>query len=423
MKKKQIILFASIFCLTIIIGCSREPDLNKNQVVLNVCTSFGEGDGHYDTYQNLIRDFEKNSGVLVADHSEISSEEWKGNVLSSFSSREEPDVLFFFTGQDAKTLIESQQVVDLDTIRTVYPSYGNNINTSVLNTMKADDGKNYALPVSGYWEGLFINKDLFTQYDLPIPDDWDSFLDTISAFRQNGITPIAVSLGKVPHYWFEFLIYNYSGPAGHLTSAPTADNPLPESWIQGLTDLQTLYRMNAFPENTEELTEMEAVALFQDKKAAMLLDGSWRVGNITDKEQVILIPFPSKGEARINTDMIGGFSMGFYITAKSWNNPDKQKAAVDFINAMTANESILEFNSSGSASPISARTSKGSDPLLQSIITVNSQATAYIGAVQDTIELPVRNAFFEKIPAIASGTLSIEDALNDFFELNDKTIE
>lgn len=420
MRSRFFVIVCCTFFAFVIYGCSPEKDSSQKDITLNVCTSFGEGDGHHDIYMSLLEKFEDDSGISVLDESGISNEEWKKSILLRFSSGEEPDVIFFFTGKDAETLIEDGQVVDIDTIRSVYPSYGSNINTSVLNTIKASDGNNYAIPVSGYWEGLFINNDLFEQYNIPIPEDWDSFLNAVTAFEQQGIIPIAASLGEVPHYWFEFLIYNYSGPAGHLASVPTLENPLPDSWTQGLTDLKTLYDLHAFPDDTDTISEQDAFNLFENKEAAMLLDGSWRVGNISDTDHVKLIPFPAKsGESRQNTDMIGGFSMGFYITKKTWDDPERQKAAIDFILYMASNDSILDFNSNGSASPISASAEADSSPLMQSILSVNGEATAYITAVQDTIDLSVRNALFGQMYGIASGSVSIEDALNEFVELNE----
>lgn len=416
--KRTMFVVAVICCIFLLSGCTKE-NFTGGSVTLNVYTSFGEEDGNYDTYQTLTKQFQEEYDVVVEDHSAVSNEEWKESILSLFSSGEEPDVLFFFVGRDAEQLIEGHQVMDLDTIREIYPSYGANINSSILDTIKASDGKNYALPVSGYWEGLFINKDLFETYDIPIPDDWDSLLYTVSAFKRKDIIPIAVSLGEVPHYWFEFLIYNHTGPASHLTTIPTAENPLPKSWVDGLTDLFTLYQMGAFPHDTASITDKESFTLFQEKKAAMVLDGSWSVGKITDKENVIIIPFPAKkDEARQSPDMIGGFSMGFYITEKAWNNSEKQKAAVDFVCAMTQNDSLISFNSNGTAAPISARSEAAANPLLKSIASVSSEATAYINAMQDTMNLSARNNLFKKIPDIAAGNITIEEALKDFILLS-----
>ena len=82
--------------------------------------------------------------------------------------------------------------------------------------------------------------------------------------------------------------------------------------------------------------------MFTDDKAAFLLDGSWKVGGIvgscqSDPEDPSTIDadklshfdvtyFPGKGN-RKTTDMIGGLSMGYYITTKAWEDPDKKAAA------------------------------------------------------------------------------------------------
>ncbi len=42
--------------------------------------------------------------------------------------------------------------------------------------VKAEDGVNYCVPVSGFYEGMFVNKDLFDEYGLELPTDWDKFM-------------------------------------------------------------------------------------------------------------------------------------------------------------------------------------------------------------------------------------------------------
>lgn len=420
MIMKRIIIVSIIFCIFFFTGCNKNNQTSET-ITLNVYTSFGESDGNHDTYQALIKQFQEKSNIVIEDHSAVSNEEWKMSILSLFNSGKDPDVLFYFSGTDAESLITEHKVIDLATIRESYPSYGTNINSSILDTMKASDSKNYALPVSGYWEGLFINKDLFDEYDISIPDNWDSFLEAISAFKEHDVIPIAVSLGEVPHYWFEFLIYNHTGPASHLNTIPTLNNPTPKAFVDGFNDLITLYQMGAFPPDTAMISNVEAFTLFQNKKAAMVLDGSWSVGQIQDTDNVMLIPFPTyENSPRQNTDMIAGFSMGFYITEKAWNDPLKQKACIDFINTMTSNDSIFMFNKNGTISPVSAKPHTTANSLLQSIALVNSEGTAFISAVQDTMNISARNTLFSRIPDIVSGAISIEDALNEFVNNNYK---
>lgn len=407
-------------------GCSEKTEKPYEAVQdpkgsLTVVTSFGETDGNRKNYMKYVEQFEEETGAVVIDDSGISNEQWKNDVLEMVAKNEEPDVLFFFSGVSAEPIVSKDKVVDIETIKAEYPLFASEINANILNNMRASDGLIYAVPVTGYWESMFVNKDLFEDNNIALPGNWDQFLTAIDEFNKLSITPVAVSINQVPHYWFEFLIYNYAGPSRHLALIPTDPENLPAEWIKGLNDFKMLYEMNAFPKNTDEIIDDESFAMFQNKEAAMLIDGSWKVGAIDDKENVIVIPVPSADEtARKPTDMISGFSMGFYITKKAWEDETKRDLAVSFVHKMSSSEAVRSFNESGAASPIVFSSENYENPLLHSVYEAQEQASAYAPAAQDTFTLDARTYLFSNISNIVRGELEIEEALKEFIELNKK---
>ena len=59
------------------------------------------------------------------------------------------------------------------------------------------DGKNYSVPVNGYWEGLFVNKDVLKEAGVEAPTadtTWDEFMTMCETIKKAGYTPIAASL-------------------------------------------------------------------------------------------------------------------------------------------------------------------------------------------------------------------------------------
>ena len=72
------------------------------------------------------------------------------------------------------------------------------MNLQENDALREADGKVYAVPVRGYWEGLYVHTDLFEQYNAPLPKDWDSLLEAIRIFRENDIIPISISHGCEP---------------------------------------------------------------------------------------------------------------------------------------------------------------------------------------------------------------------------------
>lgn len=414
LRKMQILPVIILLGLS---GCGSQNAPAKN-VRLTVVTPFAEGDGSHDAYTALYEAYAQSIGVTVEDRSETSGEAWKSAVIESFATGTEPDVLFFFSAEAAESFALHDKVVSLDEIRGVFPDYAGDISPGAINALRASDGNAYAVPVMGYWEGLFVNRDLFEANDIKLPETWDDLLTAVRRFNEIGIVPVAAALDDIPHYWFEFLVYNYTGPSGHMKTLPEPSDTRMDYWGKGLNDFKELYALGAFPLLEQGLTDNDTFALFEHKEAAMLIDGSWKVGAVTDTENVEVMFFPSSSPARRNTDIIGGFSMGFYITRKAWADADKREAAARFVMAMTSPDAISRFGANGAALPVSGITVESASPLLESIARMSAEATAFTPAVQDTFKKEAREYLFAQIPQIASGKADVAETLARFAVLN-----
>ncbi|MFV0504471.1 MAG: ABC transporter substrate-binding protein [Lachnospirales bacterium] len=350
-------------------------------VTLNTVSMFGGTDPTGEYYQAIISDYEAESGVKVDDVSSTSDETWKASVVADFQVGNEPDVLFYFTGVDAASLIETGKLVDVETIRAEYPEYGADIKESAMGFMEEPDGKTYALPIRGFWEGLFVNKDLFEAQGLELPTDWATFETAVKAFAETDIVPVAVSFADVPHYWIEHLILAAGGIDEHRKTLDP-EKPAPDSWVEGLDILKELNDMGAFSPDAIATNNDATSQLFRDKKAAMLVDGSWFAGGVTDQENTTVVPFPSYfTDQKEPSDIIGGFSNGFYITTAAWEDPEKREAAVNFVMKMTSKESIAEFAKVGGAPAADIEVPEGLTPL-------QTAGAAFSGAAND-IDMPV----------------------------------
>lgn len=72
----------------------------------------------------------------------------------------------------------------------------------VVRTANTIDGKLVAVPQEVVVYGLFINKDMFDEYNVPIPDTPDEFLECCKIFKENGIeTPIGAN-----RWWLETFV-------------------------------------------------------------------------------------------------------------------------------------------------------------------------------------------------------------------------
>lgn len=414
--------FLSLFLVltTFIVSCGSDTlsDVENDTVSINTVSMFGGENQSAKYYQDIIQEYEQRYGIIVNDVSEGSSEYWKSSVRTDFQVGNEPDVIFYFTGSEVEPLIESEQFVDIATIRAEYPEYGSNISKQAMSFMIEPDGLTYALPVRGFWEGLIINTDLFSEYNLELPTTWESFITAIEAFNATDIIPIAVSLSDEPHYLIEHLILAYGGIEGHSQNLIPGE-PAPDSWINGLNLLVDLNNLGAFGSDASTITSSEAKQLFKDKKAAMIIEGSWFSGGIPDQKNTTVISFPSYiTNKKLDTDIIGGFSSGFYITKKAWNDPIKRDASVKFVEMMTSDESIEKFANAGGAPAASIEASADLSPVQNAGISLVSNAT--------TIEMPIDSRInklsweyiLANITSIVEGTTDARTVLDTAANLN-----
>ncbi|NLG24344.1 MAG: extracellular solute-binding protein [Clostridiales bacterium] len=391
MKKLLSILLALSLCLAM--GSVAMAD----GVTLKTVSTFAGTDPATPQYVAILAEYEQATGNKVEDASATSDEAWKAGVLNDFAAGNEADVMFYFAATaDSKPILD--KVVPISEINAAYPDL--KLTENAL--LREADGNVYAIPVRSFWEALFCNKDLFDQYGLELPTDWAKLETAVKTFKENGIVPIAVSLSDIPHYIVEFAILASGSPADHQAQ-PKAVEDLPASWVKGMQLIKELYDMGAFTEDVNATTETITSQLFRDKKAAMQLDGSWFANGLAQEnwDNTVVIPFPTHDEAADPTAIIGGTSMGFYLTRKAWDDPAKRDAAVQLLAKLTSDDSVerMGFVFGGE--------------LLKSAKQMVSGAQAMCTPVGDTMDTEVRNFWFSKVPGLADGSEDAQSVMEE----------
>lgn len=398
-------------------GKKTSDETSKKSVKLSVTTTYAGEDTNAQNYKDAVAAWESKTGNKVDDSSATSDETFKSRITTDFETGSEPDVLFFFNGVDSNQFVEQGKVVSVDEIRKEYPDYASNMKDDMLGASPVD-GKNYSIPVNGFWEGMFVNKEVLKKagVDVPTKDTtWDEFLQMCEKIKKAGYTPIAASLLEIPHYWFEYSIYNFDSPTTHNTVPAKVDDAAGKAWVSGLEDIKTLYEKGYFPANTLTAKDDETFQLFTNDKAAFLCDGSWKVGGIEsavkDPENYTVTYVPGKGD-RKSTDIIGGISMGYYITKKAWDDPEKRAAAVDFVEYMTSNEMVSKFAGTGVTALKNGTTpADNMTALSKDAVTFSAGVTAISPAVQDNLSEAVRKPIFGEMSSIVQGKTAVKDAV------------
>ena len=431
MKKRLAVLLAGAMTCSMLSGAMIA---NAEGVELNVTTTFAGEDGNAQNFKDAVAAWEEATGNKVNDASATSDETFKARVEMDFQTGADPDVLFFFNGADANSFIEAGKVVSIDTIRETYPDYASNMNDDLI-AGSLVDGEKYAVPVNGYWEAMFVNTGVLEAAGVEVPGadyTWDAFLEDCQKIKDAGYTPIAAALGNIPHYWWEFAIFNNGNVTDHLTVPASIDEA--GAWVAGMEDIKALYEAGYFPENTLSATDDETFAMFTEGKAAFLIDGSWKVGGIaaacqsdpedastldTEKLDGFTVTYvPGKGERKA-TDLIGGLSMGYYISTAAWEDEAKREAAVDFVSHMTSDEMVAKFaQHTASALANAPEVDESSFNSLQvKAMSMMSGVTSLTGAVQDLFNGECRVSTFDGMPQIVTGEVSAADAVAEGLDI------
>ena len=405
-------------------------------VEINVTTTFAGEDGNAQNFKDAMNAWCSETGNTVADTSATSDETFKTRVITDFETGSEPDVLFFFNGADANSFIEAGKVVSIDDIRAEYPDYASNMNDDLIADSLVD-GKKYAVPVNGYWEAMFVNKEVLDAAGVAVPGadyTMEAFKADCKKIADAGYTPIAAALGNIPHYWWEYAIFNNGSPADHLEIPASADDQIGQAWVAGMNDIKELYDLGYFPENTLSATDDETFAMFTEGKAAFLIDGSWKVGGIvaacqSDPEDPSTLDtaklenfdvtyVPGQGNRKA-TDLIGGLSMGYYITTKAWDDPAKRDAAVSFVSYMTSDEIVPKFaqHTASALKNAPAVDESAFNPLQIKAMSMMSGVTSLTGAVQDLFMGDCRVSTFDGMPEIVTGKVDAKDAVQEGIDI------
>lgn len=396
---------------------------STKSVDLMVVTSYGGDEGNRQNYETAYKAFEEATGHKVIDDSQSSSDAWKTKVINDFATDCEPDVLFYFTGEEADLLIANEFLVSLEEIREEYPNYASNMKEELMPKSTAD-GELYAVPVNGYWEGLFVNKLVLEESGVEIPDenyDWDTFLEDCQKILDAGYTPIASSLQEVPQCWLEFAIFNHGSLENHIDVPQSLEDETGKKWLSGFEDIKTLYDRGFFPQNAIIATDSEITQMMANHEAAFMIGQSWKVDwflENAEAENFTVCYIPAQGE-RLPTDTMGGISMGYYITRKAWENPETRDVAVAFVTAMTSDDVVNQFAvTSHTALKKKMVVPEGLTSLELDAITMKEGATAVIPALEDFLPEQQWGILFSGVKEVVENMKTAEELLEQAFSLS-----
>ena len=153
-------------------------------------------------------------------------------------ARNNMDDIYLLNPDTIRTLGEEGKLLDLSGLECA-----KNLR-DVVKTANTVDGKLVAIPQEVVAYGLFINKDMFDQYNLELPETPEDFLECCRVFKENGIeTPVGAN-----RWWLETFVlaqayadlYNGGNTEAEIAALNSGESKYSDYMRSGFEFLQEL---------------------------------------------------------------------------------------------------------------------------------------------------------------------------------------
>ncbi|WP_063784330.1 ABC transporter substrate-binding protein [Streptomyces sp. SBT349] len=225
---------------------------------------------------------EENPGITV----EVQEQPWPqywSTLQTSVQGRTAPDA-FWMLAQEIRPYAEGGQLLDItDTIESEGVELGN-YPQAILDLYDQGDGKTYGLPKDFDTNAVWYNEALFDAagVDHPSPDwTWEDFRAAARALTTDETWGVAAPLDAQGGY------YNTIFQAGGQVvsdDGTTAAIDSPEA-VDGLEFWTDLHADGSSP-SLQQLSDTEAVTMFEQGKVAMYMSGSFWALQFYDNEEL-----------------------------------------------------------------------------------------------------------------------------------------
>lgn len=412
----------------------------EKKVELVFMNSWGGLDGRAQLLQDLLDEFmAENPGVTVKNGS-VFGDDFLPSIKTRFALGDDPDVFGLWPGSDIRSLIEAGKVAELTALIDAspdengqYSDYNSCKNNSSSRTDSyaptqtslafkhsfnkemwqyvTFDNRVYGLPVEIIFEALFVNRDIFEMYELEVPATYDQLLKAVRVLRGKGVVPIAYNSEAEGSYLYQNLVMMLGGKEG--VENPIREGRVSDCYIQAMYLMRELYQNGAFPEDYYTLTSSERNNLFTEKKAAMLVQGSWFIPDVVSDPSVDIVPFPTISDTQTASDMVYGMGCGiFYASNKAMRDPNKTAAVQKLLRYLASEQTAAALaEQTGMISNVDIeKYDIAYNRLTQKGISLVNAANALVGPADSFIDRTVwEDYIIKQFPHMLQGRVTPEE--------------
>jgi len=233
--------------------------------------------GYADVINRFNEDYKDKYHVTAVT---TNLEEYDTKLNALIASKNCPDVFICSPGPNLTQYVEAGVAADLtDILKTSEKDWYSNFTEGIFERMTYD-GKIYAVPTNFAAALVFYNTEMFQKAGVEVPANYDQWIEACKKLKEAGYTPISCSAGTA---WCLSMIAGYlcdreGGPDNLKGVNEGTLDWTDKTFLDAGNKLVELSKY--FQETAAGDSNDQATAAFYNGEAAMLVQGSWAIGQI-----------------------------------------------------------------------------------------------------------------------------------------------
>lgn len=290
-----------------------------------------------DTFQKVVDDFNQSQDKIVVTQNIVPDSE--SVLMSRAATNDLPDIIQVGGMQDANTMqfLKEGQFLDLDGMDCL-----NNVMDNYKESIKYK-GKNYVVPISANFSGVYYNQEMFEKAGYQIPKTYDEMITLAKEIQANGETAFLFpdkDSWTLMQCWEDNIDGTMRGERrptyDKIAKGETTyqDDPIYQDSIQKVIDIRQYGQGDSLA-----LGYDQAISDFATGKAYMFMQGIWALPSIMKANPNLkagMFSFPTN-------DGNGKVSMGIDVNIAVSASTKNAEAAKEFVNFLASKEMVQKY--------------------------------------------------------------------------------
>lgn len=229
-------------------------------------------------YADVIERFNKQyEGKYHVTPVTTNLEEYYPKLNALVQSKEVPDVFIVSPGSNLNDYVSTGVAAPLDDY-LAQDGWKDSFTSDAVFSQMTYDNQIFAVPLNIAAACCFYNTEMFEKAGAKVPTNWSEMLDACKKLEAAGYTPISISAGTA---WCLSMVGGYLCESKGVDLAALADGSA--SWEDGKLEAAAndVLELSKYFQKTAAGDENDvATAGFYNEEAAILIQGSWAIGQI-----------------------------------------------------------------------------------------------------------------------------------------------